>query len=135
MVHANAFLDALLGHDLASVHSVVVFGAAADEEIETPLLDLLLTSVDDHYRNARRLGRHDWLFESGFVRDRHHEAIWFRSRCGFDHLAHAHDVECFRRLIVDLYPKLFCSGEHAVLDDGPIDIVDLTVGDKDDTDI
>ena len=63
MVDADRVLDAGLAHDLAGADAVVVLGAAADPEVEAPVVHLVDAGVDDADRNAGGLGVHDRLLQ------------------------------------------------------------------------
>ena len=52
-----------------------------------------------------------------------------------DQVRHLHHVEGLRRVVLDLGAHRLLAGLDAVLDDRPVDVVRLAVGDEDDVDV
>ena len=86
--------------------------------------------IDDDHRNACGDRVLDRRAQSGGIGNRDHQAIGLRGCGGIDHLGHLHHVESFRRQVFRLDAEGLGGIVHAVLDDRPIGVAALAMGDE-----
>ena len=136
LVDAEAVLHAGLAHDLAGAHAVIVFGAAADPEIEVPVVHLRLSRVS---MTPTGMPAALAFMTASFSAVASGIETTMRVRLGgdggVDQARHLHHVEGLGRMVFDLAAHGRLAGLDAVLHHRPVDVVRLAVRDEDDVDV
>ena len=120
-------LDPFAGRDAG-----LVLVLSHEQETAEVLRQLGAAGVDHDDRDACGDRRLDGFREGGGVGDGDHQPVRLGGDDGVDHLRHLGHVEGFGREIFGLDARTLGGVVHAVLDDRPVGVAALAVGDEDD---
>src|ERR1700691_2361488 len=110
-------------------YALIEIATGADIQLETKLLDLLLSTVDDNHRYAGVYGRFERSLQGRRIRYRNYQSLHFLIDSRINQSRHRNHVSSLRSVIGHIHPHHFRRVIHTLLYNRPVAIGGFTMSD------